>query len=314
MFRLAYFGSPFFSARLLEKILTDKDLPVEVVLVVTQPDKPVGRNQIITPSLVKQMAIKYNIPFKNSEFIIHNSELRDVDLSLLYAYGKIIPKEILQIPKYGFWNIHPSLLPRYRGPSPIAYPLILGDTETGVTLMQMSEKLDAGPIIAQQSYLLTGTETHSDLEITLTDMGYELFKKEIIKFAEHLKSGRTSEVGEISYTRRLTKQDGFIPLPILKKALNNEPLSNNEIPHIIQEYANQYPITNNQYQKSASLIFNLFRGFSPWPGIWTITPEQKRLKITSMSLTEGKLTIKKVQLEGKKEVDFPTFQSAYKVF
>ena len=152
---LAYFGTPDFSARLLEKVITTSDLPVDLKLAVTQPDKPVGRKQTLTPSPVKEVAKKYGIEVwdynlkdqklksKNEESsLIKNLKQKEIDLVLLYAYGEIIEQELLDTPRYGFWNIHPSLLPKYRGASPITYPIILGDAETGVTLMKMDEKLE----------------------------------------------------------------------------------------------------------------------------------------------------------------------------
>src|SRR3989344_7067443 len=136
--RLAFFGAHEFSARLLEKIIADKTLPVEVVMVVTQADKPVGRKQQIEESPVKQIAKKFNIPVfddLNQLRITDSGQFANIDLALVYAYGKIIPASLLILPRLGFWNLHPSLLPYYRGPSPTAYPLLLGDKITGVTLM-----------------------------------------------------------------------------------------------------------------------------------------------------------------------------------
>ncbi|MCX7881582.1 MAG: methionyl-tRNA formyltransferase, partial [Patescibacteria group bacterium] len=174
---LAYFGSPSFSALLLENLLFDYSINriIEIKFVVTQPDQPVGRKQILTPTPVKQIAEKYRIPIyysENSKFKAPNSKqknkilnpndqnckaienwklkIENLDLCLVYAHSMIIPKDWLNLPRLGFWCVHPSLLPKYRGPSPIAYPLIFGDKKTGVTIFQMDEKIDHGPIIAQE--------------------------------------------------------------------------------------------------------------------------------------------------------------------
>ncbi|MEK7097093.1 MAG: methionyl-tRNA formyltransferase, partial [Patescibacteria group bacterium] len=144
--KLAYFGSPDFAADFLEKILLDKSLPVEVKLVVTQPDSPVGRKKILTPTPVKIIALKHNL-----KVLEIGNFLGKLDLVLVYAYGDLIPKELLTLPRNGFWNIHPSLLPKYRGTSPIATPLINGDKITGVTIIKMDEEIDHGPIIAQEN-------------------------------------------------------------------------------------------------------------------------------------------------------------------
>ncbi|MCM8788050.1 MAG: methionyl-tRNA formyltransferase, partial [Candidatus Omnitrophica bacterium] len=204
--KLFYFGSPSFSAYFLEKLLTDKTLPIEVKLVITQEDKPVGRKQILTPTPVKAVAQKYKIRVKsqmtndksqiNSKSQISNSKnlefvnsklfgtcdldlgaLKNIDFALVYAYASIIPKELLELPKYGFWCIHPSLLPKYRGPSPIAFALINGEKETGTTIFQMDEKIDHGPIIIQEKLEILPDDKRPDLEKRLTDLAFEMFKK-----------------------------------------------------------------------------------------------------------------------------------------
>jgi methionyl-tRNA formyltransferase len=295
---IAYFGTPYFSANLLEKILTDKNIPIEVKFVVTQPDKPLGRKGIITPTPVKVIAEKYGITNdKNKQAIGGAKEgnsqqnlLRTVDLALIYAYGKIIPKELLSLPKYGFWNIHPSLLPKYRGPSPIAYPLINGDVKTGVTLIRMDEQIDHGPIIDQVECDILPDERRPELEKKLTNLGYELFKKTTAKLTDSRISGlKKQEHTRATFTKLLTKQDGFISFENLKLKIENSPKT----------------------------LYNRFRGLYPWPGIWTlvtINGQEKRLKITDMKLKNGELKIEKAQLEGKKEVDFSTFQKAYSIY
>jgi methionyl-tRNA formyltransferase len=342
---IAYFGSSYFSANLLEHILIDKELPVNLKFIVTQPDQKAGRKQILTPTPVKLMAEKYKIKLeilnpksqinqksqiqnsKHLEFGISNlfgtwnlefSALKSIDLALVYAYGDLIPKKLLGLPKYGFWNIHPSLLPKYRGPSPIATPLINGDKITGVTIIKMDEKIDHGPIIVQESLTIGEDDKRPDLEKKLTDLAFKMFK-EIIKsviLGTQSEAWRTPESlldsGQArmtptpqqhqlaTYTKKLTKQSGFIKFEELKKAINNETMK----------------------QSNNKSIFNLFRGLSPWPGIWTmikpIQPtrldEAKRLKITDLKLVDGKLVINKVQLEGKNEVDFETFNKAYVIF
>ncbi len=338
---LLYGGSPDFSANFLEKIITDKTLPITVKLVLTAPDKPVGRKQILTPTPVKQIAKKYHLPITYSlksqssknktswQNLKLNKEILDLscqsnvygegfDIGLIYAYSSIIPKELLSVPRYGFWCIHPSLLPQYRGPSPIAYSLINGDKKTGVTIFKMDEKIDHGPLIAQQEQEILPTDHRLDLEKKLTDLAFSLFKKLILTdFSRHRLIPQPDSLA--TYTRLLKKEDGFIPLSILKKALKNEPLSFTNWPGLIKEFLIKYPNQKKLFfqknPRSSLLIFNLFRGLYPWPGIWTILPNGKRLKITAMSLVNLTLaTITKVQLEGKKEVDFTTFNRAYKIF
>jgi methionyl-tRNA formyltransferase len=219
---LAYFGSSSFSADLLEKILRDKALPIDVKLVVSQPDKPVGRKQIMTATPVKIVADKYEIDNENfgksqlfepvspdgvlgfrgqrkdersrrppvggvgrrvdlSRKFLLSEKLSKIDIALSYAYGEIIPAELLNLPKFGFWNIHLSLLPKYRGPSPTAYSLMLGEDETGVTIIKLDAQVDHGPIIAQKKLPILPTDQRPDLEKKLTSLGFEMFKDEIKK-------------------------------------------------------------------------------------------------------------------------------------
>jgi len=337
--KIVYFGTPDFSARFLEKLITDTLINqlIKVKLVVTQPDKPVGRKQILTETAVKQVAEKYQISNIKYQKEIRNLklEIRNFDLALLFAFGQIIPKELLDLPKYGFLNIHPSLLPKYRGASPIAYPLILGDKKTGVTIIEMDEKLDHGPIITQEELRISPTNRRPDLETKLTDLAFAMFKKLIYKMYGQpsglslptpINSNQfqlTAQADQhATYTRLLKKSDGFVPLSTLKKALNNEPLTFKELPKILQEIENWKLVPSEveglEIRNSPKIIYNYFRGLYPWPGIWTILPNGKRLKITDMKLSNFKnfptLKLEKVQLEGKKEVEFSIFNKAYKMF
>src|SRR3990167_7295520 len=143
--KLAYFGSPDFAADFLEKLITDVSINqlIDTRLVITQPDQKVGRKQILTPTPVKIVAEKYKRSEDTKFFAVcgfpsknFGIKLMNIDLAIVYAFGELIPEELLNLPKYGFWNIHPSLLPKYRGPSPIASSLINGDEITGITIIK----------------------------------------------------------------------------------------------------------------------------------------------------------------------------------
>lgn len=280
---IAYLGSPYFSANFLEKILTDKTLTdlLDISFVITQPDKLSGRERVLTPTPVKEIAEKYNIKVETT--LPQTKDRYHIDVALVYAYAGIIPDHLLDLPKLGFWCIHPSLLPKYRGSSPIATALINGDETTGVTIIKMDEKIDHGPIIAQQSLTIKKYWLRPDLEKELTDLSFEMFL-DLIKNRDVKKIFPLKEQDhkQATYTKKLNKQDGFINLEKLK------------IPYS---------------------VYNLYRGLYSWPGIWTALPDGKRLKITEMKLVDDtKLAITKVQLEGKKEVDFNTFNRAYRIF
>ena len=316
---IAFFGAPSFAAELLQKIIDDTNLPVELKFVVTQPDKKAGRKQIITPTPVKNLAKKYKIEVLD-KFQVTSYKLQELDLVLLYAFGELIPAEMLKTPRWGFWNIHPSLLPLYRGPSPIAYPLLLGEEKTGVSLIEMDERLDHGKIIDQKEYSIIKSDTQETLKKRLSDIGYELFKKNIHLLIDGALHKIEQNHSKSTITRLLTKKDGFIPYAIVQKMSKGEPLLKEDIPPIIAEYYAKYPPLTTNYQLPTT-YFNYFRALSPWPGIWTMIPingANKRLKITGMELRTTNYTlppfITHVQLEGKKEVDFETFKAAYRIF
>lgn len=275
--KIVYFGTPDFSAELLKMLAGDKSLPIEIIGVVTQPDKKVGRKQILTPSPVKVMAGELGIPL--------NPDLKKADLALLFAFGEILTEEQLAIPKFGFWNVHPSLLPLYRGASPVATPLLKGDVETGVTIIKMDNLLDHGPIISQKKTYIFPLQRRDQLTERLVELSYEMLGELFGKYAGNIGETPLSEQDheKATYTKKLTKQEGYVELSNLKLQISN----------------------------SSKQLFNLFRGLYPWPGIWTLLPDQKRLKITKIHLEDEKLVIKKVQLEGKNEVDFKSFQNAY---
>lgn len=309
--KIAYFGAPDFSASVLQKIKDDLSDTIEVCSVFTQPDKPAGRKQIPTSTPVKIFAQKENVPVFED---LNNIDvlLKDVDLVLLYAYGAILPEKVLKIPLWGFWNIHPSLLPLYRGTSPIVYSLLLGDKKTGVSLMEMDSRMDHGKIIEQEEYIIQPTDTQDTLKKSLSDIGYKLFKKNIQLLLNGSLQKKEQNHSKATFTRLLTKNNGFLPYPIVQKILRREQVAKDELPSLISEYFARYGVPLHFNFDHA--IFNMFRALSPWPGLWTMIPfkeGEKRLKITGVELKNDKPIITKVQLEGKKEVIFETFKRAY---
>ena len=258
-YKIVYFGTPSFSADLLEKVINSN--LVEITLVVTQPDKPVGREQILTPSPVKLIAQKYRIEVFDHGKLSELPELlitKNIDLGLVFSYGKIINSELLSSPKlkfgdtgFGFLNIHPSLLPKYRGASPIVFPLLLGDKETGVSLMVMDEKMDHGPLLAQEKLAISENDTTHTLTTKLTDLAFDMISKFISQFLisniQYPLSPQNHS--HASFARFLTRDDGFIPLSLLQKVLHGEPISTEEFPDIIKWYCQKnnlslHPISN----------------------------------------------------------------------
>ena len=265
---ISFFGAPDFAARVLKKIITDLSDKVTVNSVFTQPDRPAGRKQILTPTPVKLLAQKHNIPvFFDFQPTTKHQPLKDIDLVLLYAYGSLLPADILKIPRWGFWNIHPSLLPQYRGTSPIVYSLLMGDTKTGVSLMEMDERMDHGPIIDQTEYAIQPTDMQETLKKRLSDIGYELFKKNVQLLLDGALQKKEQDHKNRTFTRLLTKQDGYIPFPIVQKILKGEALTNAEIPSIIAEYNKKYPpLTTNHQLPTTNYLLQPFSGFQSLAG------------------------------------------------
>ncbi len=316
---IAYFGAPDFAARLLDRIVRDQSPPVRVPLVVTQPNRPVGRKKLMTPTPVKEMAVNhgirvYDTPLRSNCEISRIITESQIDLILLFAFGEIIRKDLLDAPRYGIWNVHPSLLPRYRGASPIVYPILLGDQETGVTLMQMDEELDHGPVLKQSRTPIGPHDSHEDLETRLTEEAFRLFNDSVRELAAGKPPKATIQAhGQATYTRTLQKNDGFIPFTALKQALRGETTFR---PEIVKQFVDKNPGVSIPELNSGRAVYAMYRALHGWPGIWTLIPVQgseKRLKITECGY-DSRLQIKRVQLEGKNEVDFKTFHAAYKIF
>jgi methionyl-tRNA formyltransferase len=205
-----FLGAPEFGAIILENLIENNYKPV---LVITAPNKPVGRGQILTPPPVKITAQKYKIPILqpdkilDSKFDIQGSK---PDLIIVAAYGQILPKEILEIPKKGSLNIHPSLLPKYRGASPIQYVILNGDKKTGVTIILMDEKMDHGPILNQRALEIEEDETSATLYYKLANLGASLFMETIPKWMQGMIKPHPQDDAQATYTKILTREDGKI--------------------------------------------------------------------------------------------------------
>lgn len=209
--KIIFIGTSEFGAIILEKLIKSGNKPF---LAITETDKPVGRKQIITPPPVKLVAEKYKIPVVQPDKIgNYKSEIENLkpDLIILSAYGQIIPKEILDIPQYGSINVHPSLLPKYRGAAPIQYAIFNGDEKTGVTIMRMSEKLDAGPILKNSEFQITNKKiSYKELEKELANLGAKLLIEIIPKLSAGEISFQPQNDSKASYTKILAKEDGKI--------------------------------------------------------------------------------------------------------
>ncbi|MDP3015117.1 MAG: methionyl-tRNA formyltransferase [bacterium] len=311
--KFVFFGTPDFAAVILEKLINADFIPAAVVC---NPDKPVGRKKIITLPAVKKLLIE---KFKDLKIeilqpeILANYKLQITnykpDFFIVAAYNKILPKEILEIPRLGTIGVHPSLLPKYRGPSPIQTAILNGDKITGVTLYLMDEKIDNGPILARRELPITNDDDYDTLSRKLAELGADLLIDFLRKMNQYLGSPTSQklrninikEVGlpkieskpqdesQATYTKKFKTEDAFIEPADLEKAHGST-----GSPQEIRQLAIE--------------IDRKIRALNPEPGVWTtmtITMTMtKRMKILEAILTpEGKLKLKKIQFEGKKPIN-----------
>ena len=269
--KIIFIGTPEFGATVLEELIKGGFPPI---LVITETDKPSGRKQAITPPPVKITAQKYDIPvlqpknIKNLDLEIKNLK---PDLGILAAYGQILPKNILEIPKFGFLNVHPSLLPKYRGATPVQSAILNGDKETGVTIMLMDEGIDTGPILSQKKTEIGPNETFQELHDRLAILGSELLVDAIHDWIRGQMKVEPQDDDKAVYTKILKREDGLI-----------------------------------DWRKSPRELDGHIRALNPWPGAYAIQ-DKKRIKVLKAKLENGKLIIEQVQPEGKKPMSYKDF-------
>ncbi len=223
--KIVFWGTPEYAAENLRNIVNEG---FEVIAVVTQPDRKRGRGKKLSPSPVKKVAIDYGIPVLVSQSISKDQNIKDIlislkaDIFIVVAFGQILPKQILDLPKLGCWNSHASLLPVWRGAAPIQWSIINGDEKTGVCIMSMEEGLDTGPVIEQETTIIDESDNLKTLTNRLSKISGHLLVKslrkiELIKYSnkesllEELKAiDQENLMGNTSYARQITKEDYLI--------------------------------------------------------------------------------------------------------
>lgn len=285
-------GTPEFAVTVLEGLLNTKH---EVGLVATQPDKAKNRGKKIQYTPVKEKALEHNIKVLQPEKVRGNEEfleeLKDYrpDIIVVAAYGQILPKEVLELPKYGCINVHASLLPRLRGAAPIQRAIIEGDEETGVTIMQMSEGLDTGDMLAKESIKI-GTMNYSMLHDALAEIGARLMVYTLDLIEEGKISPEPQDDSKSSYAKMVFKQEGKI-----------------------------------DFTRQPEAVERLIRGFDPWPGafceyedmvmkLWKAQPLCENtgkepgtiIEVSARGIKiacgDGALLVSEIQIPGKKRV------------
>jgi len=302
--RTIFIGTPDFSVPSLESL--SRDDYFQVIGVITQPDKKVGRKQVLTPPPVKVEAVKNNIPVFQPEKIGNwKLEIGNLDLIVVVAYAQIIPENILNLPKYGCVNVHGSLLPRYRGASCVQAAIANGDRETGITIMKMDKGLDTGPIIFQDKIGIEDNDTGGSMFKKLSELGAKALVPALKKYINGEIIPEAQDNSKASYVGMLKKEDGRI-----------------------------------KWYEDAIAVERFIRSRLPWPGAWTRIKNdgEKNIKILevlhetlsgnkknlgeiffsgddlAVQCGNGALLVKKLQTEGKKAVTAEEFLRGYKDF
>ncbi len=300
--KIIFFGTSGFATVILRALARK----FEVIAVVTQPDKPAGRSHTTEKSKVGEEAEKLGLKvlkFDSLKSPDVENELKKfgADLFVVAAYGRIIPKNIISLPKKGAINVHGSLLPKYRGASPIQSAIKDGKTQTGITIMLMDEYVDHGPILAQDSLSIEKDDTAQLLEEKLAILGQNLLLNAIERYSQGLISPSKQDHSQATETHILSKHDGKI-----------------------------------NWHKSASEIYNLFRAYAFWPEVWTVYGNEiLKIKKCSPSLIQselipgtvfqqddkiyvaclnGSLQLLEIQIAGKKNMDIKAFINGHKAF
>ncbi|HAR5430280.1 TPA: methionyl-tRNA formyltransferase [Staphylococcus aureus] len=251
MTKIIFMGTPDFSTTVLEMLIAEHD----VIAVVTQPDRPVGRKRVMTPPPVKKVAMKYDLPVYQPEKLSGSEELEqllqlDVDLIVTAAFGQLLPESLLALPKLGAINVHASLLPKYRGGAPIHQAIIDGEQETGITIMYMVKKLDAGNIISQQAIKIEENDNVGTMHDKLRVLGADLLKETLPSIIEGTNESVPQDDTQATFASNIRREDERI-----------------------------------SWNKPGRQVFNQIRGLSPWPVAYT-TMDDTNLKIYDAELVE----------------------------
>jgi methionyl-tRNA formyltransferase len=305
--RIIFMGTPGFAVPTLESLLASEH---EIVGVWAQPDRSAGRGQKLVPGPVKSLAQAHGLavfqPLTLQDLLAIKQITRlKPEIIVLVAYGQILPQTVLDIPKFGCLNVHPSLLPKYRGASPIASAILGGDKETGVTIMLMDAGMDTGPILAQRRAAIDPPDTAESLEGRLSEIGADLLMETLTQWVSGGMRPQTQDDAQATYTRQITKADGEVDWNIPAIELSRR-----------------------------------VRAFYPWPGCYTrwqgkvlkvleaiALPSSKRVEPgrvvvlssypespVGVSTGEGVLGLCRIQLEGKKAVSSAEFLQGQRGF
>jgi methionyl-tRNA formyltransferase len=243
--RTVFMGTPLFAVTILESLLGNS---YRIVAVYTQPDKPAGRGRPVVSSPVKKLALERRIPIIQPETLVASKVVDELasfqpELIIVTAFGLLLPREVLSLPEFACLSIHPSLLPRHRGPSPVTSAILCGDELTGVTVMLMDAGFDTGPILAQEKTGIACADTAGSLGAKLAEVGARLLLQTLPRWLGGDLKPQTQDESQATYSRLITSEDAEI-----------------------------------NWSLSALELWRMVRAYTPWPGCYTWC-QGKRLKI-----------------------------------
>ena len=277
--KFIFFGTPDVASETLVILKSHGYVPE---FIVTAPDRPVGRHFTMTPTPVKIWAEENNIPYLQPEKITEEvfeeiktkSKALSIELFIVVAYGKILSQKLIDLPSLATLNIHYSLLPRWRGASPVEAAILAGDYETGVSIQQMVFKLDAGPVIAEERIPIAHNDTTQSLRGKLIPLGAEL----LVRMMGELGAGKGEALARAipqdeslsTHCGKTKKEDGLV----------------------------------NPFTDDPQILWNKYRAYLGWPGIYFFDSTHKRVKITKATFESGKFIIERVVREGESETNW----------
>lgn len=308
MIRVVFFGTDALATTVLHELANATE--ITIVAIVTQPDKPAGRGNKLGEPLTKRFAEQHGLSVlqfaKLKDDAIAQLRGLNADVFVVAEYGLLIPSSVLEIPSHGVLNVHPSLLPKYRGASPIQCTILNGETEAGVSIMLLDKEMDHGPILAQERCVIDEHDTAPTLEAKLGRLGALLLIKTLPDWIAGTITPREQDHAQATFCKKLTRDEGHI-----------------------------------DWSKSAEEIYRLWRAYLPWPGVFTMW-NGKRIILASLRAREageaipsglrqgtpfltpdknlaiacgtGAIIVERLQLEGKKELEAAAFLRGYPAF
>lgn len=300
-------GTPDFGVPVLESLVRNR---YNVVAVYTRPDRPAGRGRQLTPSPVKRAAVAHGIDVIEPETLRDDGRIEELarlqpDVVVVAAFAYLLPEEMLRVPRHGCLNVHPSLLPRHRGPSPVASALLSGDGRTGVSIMLMDAGLDTGPVLGRESVDISDSDTTGSLTSKLAELGGRLLVETIDGWVAGAVVAEPQNEAEATYSGKVGASDGLL-----------------------------------DWTQPATALWRRIRAYHPWPGCYTLW-QGRRLKVHSalplhlhahgepgrvvqltgpapvrigVVTTQGVLGLGGLQLEGKREVGVEEFARGHRDF